>query len=195
MGKPSVAVLLPAYNEEDGLGPVIKDFRKALPDARIVVCDNNSSDKTSEVALAAGAELYTQPLPGKGHAMRRLFREVVADIYIMCDADGSYDVSAAPMLVDRLASQKLDMIVAARDCEADNHRSGHAFGNKLFTWAMGAAFGKHFTDDKLPSAVLAAALAVGAALSFTCGVILDTVKRLRIQQKMQAYLDLTDTQR
>jgi len=78
MGKPSVAVLLPAYNEEDGLGPVIEDFRKALPDARIVVCDNNSSDKTSEVALAAGAELYTQPLPGKGHAMRRLFPIITA---------------------------------------------------------------------------------------------------------------------
>ncbi len=306
MGKPTVAVLLPAYNEEDGLGPVIEDFRKALPNARIVVCDNNSSDKTSEVALAAGAELFTQPLPGKGHAMRRLFREVVADIYIMCDADGSYDVSAAPALVDRLADQKLDMIVAARQCEDSNHRNGHAFGNKLFTWAMGAAFGKHFTDifsgyrifsrrfvrsfpmisprfeieaemtihaleiglpfeeidvpfyeriggesklstfrdggriawlmgrlyrdqkplrfftygaaviglislaigvpviieffetglvEKLPSAVLAAALAVGAALSFTCGVILDTVKRLRIQQKMQAYLDLTDEER
>ena len=306
MGVPSVAVLLPAYNEEDGLGPVIESFVKALPDARIIVCDNNSSDKTAEVALAAGAELYSQPLPGKGHAMRRLFREVIADIYIMCDADGSYDASAAPMLVERLHSQKLDMIVAARECEDDNHRSGHAFGNKLFTWAMGAAFGKHFTDifsgyrifsrrfvrsfpmisprfeieaemtihaleiglpfeeinvpfyeriggesklstfrdggriawlmgrlyrdqkplrfftfgafiislfslavgvpvileffetglvEKLPSAVLAAALAVGAVLSFTCGVILDTVKRLRIQQKMQAYLDLTDTER
>lgn len=306
MPKPSIAILLPAYNEEDGLGSVIEAFRKALPKARIVVCDNNSSDKTSEVALAHGAELFTQPLPGKGHAMRRLFREVVADVYIMCDADGSYDASAAPMLADRLIDQKLDMIVAARECEDSNHRSGHAFGNRMFTWAMGAAFGKHFTDifsgyrifsrrfvrsfpmisprfeieaemtihaleiglpfeeidvpfferiggesklstfkdggriawlmgrlyrdqkplrfftfaafiimlasltfglpviieffetglvPKLPSAVLAATLAIGAVLSFTCGVILDTVKRLRIQQKMQAYLNLTDTER
>lgn len=306
MAKLSVAILLPAYNEEDGLAPVIADFRKFMPDARIIVCDNNSSDKTSAVAIEAGAELYTQPLPGKGHAMRRLFREVVADVYIMCDADGSYDVSAAPALVDQLVDEKLDMIVAARDCEDSNHRSGHAFGNKLFSWAMGAAFGKHFTDifsgyrifsrrfvqsfpmisprfeieaemtihalelglpfaevdvpfferiggesklstfrdggriawlmgrlyrdqkplrfftysavlitllslavgvpvilefletglvSKLPSAVLAAALAIGAVLSFTCGVILDTVKRLRVQQKMQAYLNFCTFER
>ena len=146
MSEPSVAVLLPAYNEEEGLGAVIDDFRRNLPKARIIVCDNNSSDKTSDVALAHGAELYTQPLPGKGQAMRRMFREVIADVYIMCDADGSYDVSAAPSLVESLVSKKLDMIVAARECEDSNHRSGHAFGNRIFTWAMGAAFGKHFTD-------------------------------------------------
>ena len=306
MSKPRIAVLLPAYNEEAGLAQVIADFRKALPGARIVVCDNNSTDKTSAVAKEAGAELFTQPLAGKGHAMRRLFREIIADVYIMCDADGSYDASASPALAHKLIDEKLDMIVAARECEDSNHRSGHALGNRLFTWAMGAAFGKHFTDifsgyrvfsrrfvqsfpmisprfeieaemtihalelglpfaevdvpfyeriggesklstfrdggriawlmgrlyrdqkplpfftccafiimllslavglpvvlefietglvSKLPSAVLAAAMAIGAVLSFTCGVILDTVKRLRVQQKMQAYLDVCDQER
>ena len=84
--KHTIAVLLPAYNEEDGLAHVIEGFTKSLPDARIIVCDNNSKDKTSEVARLAGAEVWHQPLPGKGNAMRRLFREVDADIYIMCDA-------------------------------------------------------------------------------------------------------------
>mgnify|MGYP000492369976 FL=1 len=304
--KPRVAVLLPSYNEEEGLGHVIEGFAASMPDARIIVCDNNSKDKTSEVARAAGAEVFFQPLPGKGNAMRRLFREVEADIYIMCDADGSYDASAAPALVQKLADEKLDMIVAARKSDDSTYRPGHAAGNRLFTWVMGAAFGKHFTDifsgyrifsrrfvksfpmmsdrfeieaemtihslemrlpfaevqvpffdrvggesklstfrdgariawlmgrlyrdqqplrfftmaavfigllslgvgvpvvveffqtglvSKMPSAVLAAGLAIGAALSFTCGVILDTVKRLRIQQKMQAYMDAGEGER
>lgn len=224
----------------------------------------------------------------------------------MCDADGSYDASAAPMLVKHLSDNKLDMIVAARKSSDDLYRPGHAVGNKFFTWVMGKAFGRYFNDifsgyrifskrfvrsfpmmsngfeieaemtihtlelglpfaeipvdffdriggesklstfrdgyriawlmgrlyrdqqplrfftfgafvitclsllvgipvileffatglvTKMPSAILAAGLAVGAALSLTCGIVLDTVKRLRIQQKMQAYLTVIEGER
>ncbi len=144
--KPQIAVLLPAYDEEAGLAHVIEGFRKSLPKARIIVCDNNSQDKTAEIAKKAGAEVWHQALPGKGNAMRRLFREIGADVYIMCDADGSYDASAAPGLVKKLQDEKLDMIVAARASGDEKYRPGHAFGNRVFTWVMGAAFGRHFTD-------------------------------------------------
>ena len=121
--KYTVAVLLPAYNEEEGIAHVVDGFRKSMPDARLIVCDNNSKDKTSENARKVGAEVYFQPLPGKGNAMRRLFREVEADVYIMCDADGSYDASAAPMLVDKLIDEKLDMIVASRQSGDEKYRA------------------------------------------------------------------------
>ncbi|HHI88911.1 MAG TPA: glycosyltransferase family 2 protein, partial [Hellea balneolensis] len=141
-----IAVLLPAFNEEEGLAHVIEGFGQALPDARIIVCDNNSNDRTSAVARMAGAEVWKQPLPGKGNAMRRLFREIDADVYIMCDADGSYDATAAPALVEKLRKEKLDMIVAARQSGNEKYRPGHALGNRIFTWVMGLAFGRHFND-------------------------------------------------
>ena len=94
--------MIPCLNEELTVGTVIRDFRAALPDARIVVCDNASTDKTAEMAITAGAEVIYEDLPGKGNAIRRLFSDIDADIYLMVDGDATYEASLAPDLVAHL---------------------------------------------------------------------------------------------
>ena len=95
----SIAVLLPCYNEEAAIAATVAGFRAALPDAAIYVYDNNSRDRTLEVAAAAGAIVRTERMQGKGHVVRRMFADVEADIYVMGDGDATYDASAAPALV------------------------------------------------------------------------------------------------
>ena len=142
-----IAVILPCYNEEQTIGKVIENFQRALPSAQIWVCDNNSSDRTSEVARQAGAHVIFEAYQGKGNAVRRLFAEVDADIYVMADGDETYDASAAPQLVDHLIENRLDMVNAARVKQADEaYRSGHQFGNKLLTGAVQMTFGNRFKD-------------------------------------------------
>ena len=99
---PEIAVLLPCYNEAGGIAKVIEDFRRALPRATIYVYDNNSSDDTVQIALDAGAIVRREPRQGKGHVVRRMFADIEADIYLMCDADDTYDASAAGHLVEAL---------------------------------------------------------------------------------------------
>jgi len=143
----SVAVILPCYNEEAAIGTVVADFRKALPEARIYVYDNNSRDRTSAVAAAAGAIVRSETLQGKGNVVRRMFADVDADIYLMCDGDITYDAASAPALVDKLVSENLDMVVGCRvDQEVDAYRTGHRFGNALFTSFVASLFGNRFTD-------------------------------------------------
>lgn len=143
----SVAVILPCYNEEAAIGTVVADFRKALPEARIYVYDNNSKDRTSAVAAAAGAIVRTETLQGKGNVVRRMFADVDADIYLMCDGDITYDAASAPGLVDKLVNENLDMVVGCRvDQEVAAYRAGHRFGNALFTGFVANLFGNRFTD-------------------------------------------------
>lgn len=143
----SVAVILPCYNEEAAIGTVVADFRKALPEARIYVYDNNSRDRTSAVAAAAGAIVRTETLQGKGNVVRRMFADVDADIYLMCDGDITYDAASAPALVDKLVNENLDMVVGCRvDQEVAAYRAGHRFGNALFTGFVANLFGNRFTD-------------------------------------------------
>jgi glycosyltransferase involved in cell wall biosynthesis len=142
-----IAVLVPCYNEEAAISNVVNDFRKALPAANIYVYDNNSTDKTVEVARAAGAIVRTEPLQGKGNVVRRMFADVDADVFVMVDGDDTYDASAAPMLVEKLLDENLDLVNAKRiheDHEA--YRPGHQFGNTLLTSLVASIFGKRFED-------------------------------------------------
>ena len=143
----SVAVILPCYNEEAAIGTVVADFRKVLPEARIYVYDNNSRDRTSAVALAAGAIVRSETLQGKGNVVRRMFADVDADIYLMCDGDITYDAASAPALIDKLVAENLDMVVGCRvDQDAAAYRPGHRFGNAVFTGFVANLFGNRFTD-------------------------------------------------
>src|SRR6476469_10079473 len=114
-----IAVLLPCYNEEAAVAQTVAVFRAALPDAAIYVCDNNSSDRTREVAAAAGAIVRSEKMQGKGHVVRRMFADVEADIYVMADGDATYDSSAAPAMIRRLTEEHLDMVVGARASEVE----------------------------------------------------------------------------
>ena len=105
-----VAVLLPCHNEEATIGAVVQAFRTELPDAEVYVFDNNSSDATSKRAAEAGAIVRTERLQGKGNVMRRMFADIDADVYVVADGDGTYDAAAAPMLVEMLIADRLDMV-------------------------------------------------------------------------------------
>ena len=143
-----VAVLIPCYNEEKAIPMVVRDFRAALPDADIYVYDNNSKDRTVEVARAAGAFVRAEPLQGKGNVVRRMFADIEADIYVMVDGDGTYDAPSALRMIDRLLTGHLDMVVGSRlQTEAAGaFRAGHHFGNKLLTGTVSKIFGDRFDD-------------------------------------------------
>ena len=142
-----VAVLLPCYNEEQTVADTIAAFQLYLPNSEIWVCDNNSSDGTAEVARQAGARVVVEPIAGKGNAVRRLFAEVEADVYIMADGDTTYDASVAPQLVDELLSKHYDMIVGRRVSVVTNtYRPGHVIGNRIFSMTASFLFGFKIAD-------------------------------------------------
>ncbi|WP_374525876.1 glycosyltransferase family 2 protein [Sphingopyxis sp.] len=142
-----MAVLLPCYNEGLAIRTVIERFRAALPDADIYVYDNNSRDESVAIARAAGAIVRSEPRQGKGHVVRRMFADVEADIYIMCDADETYDAAAAPDLLARLVEGGLDMVVGTRtDVSGTAYRPAHRFGNWMLTSLVRTMFGGGFSD-------------------------------------------------
>ena len=144
---PRIAVVLPCYNEEAAIADTVAGFRAALPGAAIYVYDNNSSDRTVEIARASGAEVRTEKMQGKGNVVRRMFADVDADVYIMADGDLTYDPKAAPAMVAMLLSEQLDMVVGTRQHEAvEAYRGGHVLGNRLFTGLLSSLFGRSFTD-------------------------------------------------
>ena len=143
----SVAVLVPCYNEATTVGAVVTDLQRALPAATIYVCDNASTDDTAQRAGVAGAIVLSEPHPGKGNAIRRLFASVEADIYVMIDGDDTYDASAAPRLVQQLVAERLDMVNVARVSEEEEaYRLGHQLGNRLLTGMIASLFGDKFSD-------------------------------------------------
>lgn len=147
LDQPRIAVLLPCYNEEAAIAQTVAGFRAALPTATIYVYDNNSRDRTAEVARAAGAVVRTERAQGKGNVVRRMFADVEADIYIMADGDLTYDPEAAPAMVDLLLVEQLDMVVGTRQHEAaEAYRGGHVWGNRLFTGLLSFLFSRSFTD-------------------------------------------------
>ncbi len=147
ISSPRVAVVLPCYNEEAAIGRTVADFRAALPDAVIYVYDNNSRDRTVEVAKAAGAIVRSERGQGKGHVVRRMFADVDADIYVMADGDATYDAAAAPRLISRLLDEQLDMVVGARESEVQAaYRRGHRLGNAMLTGILTQLFGRSFSD-------------------------------------------------
>ncbi|MDZ5647251.1 glycosyltransferase family 2 protein [Nitrospirillum sp. BR 11828] len=145
--RPTVAVLVPCYNEEAAIAKVVADFKAALPDATVYVYDNNSKDRTVEVARAAGAVVRTEPLQGKGNVVRRMFADIEADVYVMVDGDDTYHAASAPALVNRLVTEQLDMVNGARVTEIEAaYRPGHRFGNLLLTGLVTFIFGKRTND-------------------------------------------------
>ena len=142
-----IAVLLPCYNEEAAIARTVAEFRAALPGAIVYVYDNNSRDRTREVAAEAGAVVRAERMQGKGNVVRRMFADVEADVYVMADGDATYDAAAAPELVRRLVDEQLDMVVGARRSEVEEaYRRGHRLGNRLLTGMLARIFGRTFTD-------------------------------------------------
>ncbi|MCW2266631.1 glycosyltransferase involved in cell wall biosynthesis [Gluconobacter cerinus] len=140
-------VLVPCYNEEVTIQKVVQDFRAALPSADIYVYDNNSTDRTKEVAKAAGAIVRTERMKGKGHVIRRMFADIEADYYILVDGDATYEAAAAPGMLHAAMSEGLDMVNGARvtDREAA-YRRGHVLGNKVLTGLVTLVFGRRLSD-------------------------------------------------
>lgn len=144
---PRVAVIIPCFNEAPTIERVVEDFRRVLPNARITVFDNNSTDETASIARAAGAEVFFEPRRGKGNVVRRMFAEIDADVYLMVDGDGTYDPEAAPDLVSLVFEDRVDMAIGTRRNVTQNaHRPGHAFGNRLFNHIFARMFGQAYAD-------------------------------------------------
>ena len=144
---PTVAVLVPCLNEEAAVGRVVADFRKYLPNAVVFVYDNGSTDRTIEVARAAGAIVRSEPLKGKGNVMRRMFADIEADIYLLVDGDDTYDAASAPAMIQRLIDDCLDMVNGAREEKSEQaYRRGHRFGNRMLTGLVAQFFGERMTD-------------------------------------------------
>lgn len=147
MSEPRVAILLPCYNEEVTIAKVIGDFHAALPDAAIYVYDNNSKDCTAKVAREAGAIVRSESLQGKGHVVRRMFRDVDADFYLMADGDDTYEAGLAPEMLQLAMSGPFDLINCIRLEVGDAaYRGGHRFGNRLLTGVVRRIFGNRVRD-------------------------------------------------
>ncbi|QQV78858.1 glycosyltransferase [Sphingomonas aliaeris] len=144
---PRIAVLLPCYNEEAAIAQTVAGFRSVLPTADIYVYDNNSRDRTMQVAREAGAIVRLERIQGKGAVVRRMFADVDADIYIMADGDATYDATAAPAMIARMLDEQLDMVVGSRVTqETAAYRRGHQLGNRAMTGLLAQLFGRSFTD-------------------------------------------------
>lgn len=145
--QPRIAVLLPCYNEEATIAATVEGFRSALPGATVYVYDNNSGDRTREVAARAGAVVRRERQQGKGNVVRRMFADVDADVYVMADGDLTYDPQSAPEMVELLLAEQLDMVVGTRRHElATSERKGHLVGNRMFTGLLARLFGRSFND-------------------------------------------------
>ena len=144
----SVAVLLPCYNEEVTIGKVVRDFKASLPDATIYVYDNNSTDRTAEIAEAEGAIVRREPRQGKGNVIRAMFEDIDADVYVMADGDDTYPADAAPAMVAKVL-EGYDMVIGDRLSSTyfqENKRPFHNFGNRLVRGSINHLFRAHVTD-------------------------------------------------
>ena len=138
-----IAVLIPCYNEEKTVDKVIRDTKAALPDVVIYVYNNNSSDRTAEIAERAGAIVRNEYMQGKGNVIRRMFREVDAQCYIMVDGDDTYPMDAAPEMVEKVLHHNADMVVGDRLSSTyftENKRPFHNFGNSLVRGSINRLF-------------------------------------------------------
>jgi glycosyltransferase involved in cell wall biosynthesis len=142
-----VAILVPCFNEEASIGKVVEDFKRYVPGCNVFAYDNASTDRTLEVAAAAGAIVRSEPLPGKGNVVRRMFADVEADVYVLVDGDDTYDAASAPLLIRKLMSESLDLVTGTRvETSQQAYRRGHRFGNWLLTTLVAQLFGNRFTD-------------------------------------------------
>ncbi|HFI0057387.1 TPA: glycosyltransferase family 2 protein [Streptococcus suis] len=145
-----IAVLLPAYNEEITIVKVIEDFRKALPHAEIYVYDNNSKDRTNELARESGAIVRFEPRQGKGNVVRSMFREIDADYYIMVDADDTYPAAEVESLLQPLRDGLADMTIGDRlsngTYSKENKRGFHGLGNNLVRILVNKLYKGNYND-------------------------------------------------
>ena len=147
--KDRVAVLSPCYNESRTIEKVVRDFRRALPEAAIYVYDNNSSDGTAEIAANAGAIVRRERMQGKGNVIRRMFREIDADCYVMADGDDTYPAENAPELVRLVLEEQADMVVGDRLSSTyftENKRPFHNVGNSLVRASINMLFRSEIKD-------------------------------------------------
>lgn len=134
-----IAVLLPCFNEGITIGKVVRDFRASLPDADIYVYDNNSTDNTADAAREAGAIVRREPMQGKGNVIRRMFREVEADCYLMADGDDTYPADQALQMVRPVLEEGVDMVIGDRLSSTyfeENKRPFHNSGNRVVRWLI-----------------------------------------------------------
>ena len=142
-----VAVLIPCLNEAAAIGKVVQDFHRVLPNATVFVYDNGSTDRTIEIARAAGAVVRSEPLRGKGNVVRRMFADIEADVFVLVDGDDTYDATVAPALVQVLIEGSMDMVNAARRATVEGaYRPGHVVGNRVLTGLVAGLFGDRITD-------------------------------------------------
>ncbi|WP_246162355.1 glycosyltransferase family 2 protein [Roseovarius faecimaris] len=140
-------VLVPCLNEEASVAKVVEGFQNHLPGCRIVVYDNNSTDDTVALAAASGAEVRHEKMRGKGHVVRRMFRDIDAQIYILTDGDLTYDPSKAPAMIDLLRKDALDVVIGRRiDAGGKEYRRGHRFGNRALTSTISRLFRSELSD-------------------------------------------------
>ena len=138
-----IAVLIPCYNEEKTIAKVVADAKAALPEAVVYVYDNNSTDRTVELAREAGAVIRHEYMQGKGNVIRRMFREVEARCYIMVDGDDTYPMEFAPEMVDKVLHHNADMVVGDRLSStyfSENKRPFHNMGNSLVRASINRLF-------------------------------------------------------
>lgn len=144
-----IAVLIPCYNEEKTVEEVVRDFHKALPDAVIYVYDNNSTDRTAELAQKAGAVVRHEYMQGKGNVIRRMFREIDAECYIMTDGDDTYPAENAPEMAELVLNKNVDMVIGDRLSSTyfeENKRPFHNFGNSLVRKSINVLFKSDIKD-------------------------------------------------
>ncbi len=144
-----IAVLIPCYNEEKTIAKVIRDAKAALPEAVIYVYNNNSKDRTAEIAAAEGAVVRNEYMQGKGNVIRRMFREIDALVYVMVDGDDTYPMDSAPEMVDLVLNHNSDMVVGDRLSSTyyqENKRPFHNFGNNLVRGSINKLFGCNIRD-------------------------------------------------
>jgi glycosyltransferase involved in cell wall biosynthesis len=144
-----IAVLIPCYNEEKTIEKVVKDAKMALPEAVVYVYNNNSKDRTAEIAEKAGAIVRNEYMQGKGNVIRRMFREIDALVYIMVDGDDTYPMDSAPEMVDLVLNRNADMVVGDRLSSTyyqENKRPFHNFGNNLVRASINKLFKCNIRD-------------------------------------------------
>ena len=144
-----IAVLIPCYNEEKTIGKVVRDAKAALPEATIYVYNNNSKDRTAEIAAEAGAVVRNEYMQGKGNVIRRMFREIDALVYVMVDGDDTYPMESAREMVDLVLNRNADMVVGDRLSSTyyqENKRPFHNFGNNLVRGSINKLFGCNIRD-------------------------------------------------
>ena len=147
-GTEKIAVLIPCFNEETTIGDVISSFQSSLPNAKIYVCNNNSTDNTKHIALKHGAIVLDEPKKGKAFAVEKLFRYVEADFFVLTDGDSTYDATISKAAIEKCKKLNVDMLIGARKSVIGQktYRLGHQFGNWVFTIILRLFFSGNLRD-------------------------------------------------